>query len=109
MKGKRLIMSKYGNVLIKLILGINCNEFTTSYRGFDLKKLKLFSLDLVKLKGYSFFMGTIYELWKRRIRFKEIPIIFEDRVSGVSKIPKIETIRTLKNLFILWIFKFIGK
>lgn len=109
MKGKRLIMSKYGNILIKFILGINCNEFTTSYRGFDLKKLNLFSLDLVKLKGYSFFMGTIYEIWKRKIRFKEIPIIFEDRISGFSKIPKIETIRTLKNLFIIWIFKFLGK
>ena len=109
MKGKRLIMSKYGNILIKFILGINCNEFTTSYRGFDLKKLNLFSLDLVKLKGYSFFMGTIYEIWKRKIRFKEIPIIFKDRISGFSKIPKIETIRTLKNLFIIWIFKFLGK
>ena len=109
MKGKRPIMSKYGNIPIKFILGINCNEFTTSYRGFDLKKLNLFSLDLVKLKGYSFFMGTIYEIWKRKIRFKEIPIIFEDRISGFSKIPKIETIRTLKNLFIIWIFKFLGK
>ena len=109
MRGKRLIMSKYGNLLIKFILGINCNEFTTSYRGFDLKKLNSFSLDLVKLKGYSFFMGTIYEIWKRKIRFKEIPIVFEDRAYGDSKIPKIEILRTLKNLFILFLLKFFRK
>ena len=53
MKGKRLIMSKYGNIFIKFILGINCNEFTTSYRGFDLKKLRLFSaLSILLIGGY---------------------------------------------------------
>ena len=40
MKKKRLLLSKYGNLLIKYVLRIKCNEFTTSYRGFNLKKLK---------------------------------------------------------------------
>ena len=39
MRGRRLMISKFGNKLIKKILKINCHEFTTSFRGFNLKKL----------------------------------------------------------------------
>ncbi len=101
MKGKRLIMSKYGNLLIKNVLGINLNEFTTSYRGFNLNRLKNFNLSRVKTKGYSFFMGTVFEIYDRKFEIKEIPITFKDRMKGVSKIPKLEILRTLKNLMIL--------
>ena len=98
MKGSRLIMSRLGNIVIKLFSGIKCNEFTTSYRGFDLKKLKNFHLQNVKESGYSFFMGTLFEINKNKFNFIEIPIIFADREKGVSKIPKLEIFRTLKNL-----------
>lgn len=109
MKGRRLIFSKYGNIIIRFILGINCKEFTTSYRGFNLDKLNNFNLEYVKTKGYSFFMGTIYEIWRRNIEIKEIPITFIDRAYGESKIPKIEIFRTLKNLLILLLDKIFKK
>ena len=105
MSGKRLAMSKFGNKLIKNILQINSNEFTTSYRGFNLSKLKNFHLNKVNNKGYSFFMGTLFEIDKLGYEIKEIPIIFKDRQKGFSKIPKIEIFRTLKNLFILFLKK----
>ena len=105
MKGRRLFLSKYGNLIIRKILGINLTEFTTSYRGFNIKKLNQFSLNKVKTRGYSFFMGTVFEIYNRSYSIKEIPIIFKDRTSGVSKIPKLEIIRTLKNLFVIWIKK----
>ena len=49
MKGKRLIFSKYGNIIIKFLLNLNSHEYTTSYRGFNLKLLKGFNLNLVKI------------------------------------------------------------
>ena len=101
MRGRRLMISKFGNKLIKKILKINCHEFTTSFRGFNLKKLKKFHLNLVFNKGYSFFMGTVYKINKLNFEIKEIPIKFKDRKMGSSKIPKIEIFRTLKNLFLL--------
>ncbi len=85
MSGRRLIMSKFGNKLIKKVLQINSNEFTTSFRGFNLTKLKNFHLKQVKNKGYSFFMGTLFEINKLGYEIKEIPIIFKDRVYGDSK------------------------
>ena len=105
MKGSRLMMSKFGNIIIKTLSGIKSNEFTTSYRGFDLKNIKNFNLNNVKTKGYSFFMGTIFELEKKNIEIKEIPITFYDRKKGYSKIPKVEILRTLKNLFFLTLNK----
>jgi dolichol-phosphate mannosyltransferase len=105
MKKKRLFLSKYGNLLIKFFLKINCSEYTTSYRGFNLKKLTNFNLNLVKTKGYSFFMGTIFEINKKKFEIKEIPITFKDRSHGYSKIPKLEIFRTLKNLIILFLEK----
>ena len=85
--------------MIKKLLRIDCNEFTTSYRGFNLLKLNEFDLNVVNSKGYSFFMGTVIEIYVRKFSIKEIPIIFKDRSKGVSKIPKFEIFRTLKNLF----------
>ena len=105
MSGRRLLMSKFGNKLIKNVLQIDSNEFTTSYRGFNLLKLKNFHLNQVNNKGYSFFMGTLFEIDKLGYKIKEIPIIFQDRQKGLSKIPKIEILRTIKNLFILFIKK----
>ena len=104
MKGSRLVMSKIGNKVIKFFSGINCNEFTTSYRGFNINKLENFHLNDVSESGYSFFMGTLFEINKRKFAIKEIPITFADRTKGVSKIPRLEIFRTLKNL-IVYIFK----
>jgi dolichol-phosphate mannosyltransferase len=105
MRGRRLVMSKYGNLIMKLLLRINCNEFTTSFRGFNLNQLNNFHLNRIKTKGYSFFMGTIAEINRMNFKIKEIPIIFADREKGYSKIPKFEIFRTLMNLIILSIRK----
>lgn len=99
MKGSRLFLSFFGNKFIKYILRINCHEFTTSYRAFNLRALENFDLSFVKSAGYSFFMETIYQLHKRHVIIKEIPIIFLDRKYGKSKIPKVELFRTLFNVF----------
>jgi dolichol-phosphate mannosyltransferase len=94
----RYLISFFGNKLIKILLRSSLNEHTTSYRGFNLVKLKSFSLNLVKSSGYSFFMGTIHILKLNNVSMCEIPIIFNDRIHGISKIPKIEIFRTIFNL-----------
>ena len=100
----RWIMSYFGNKFIKLILNINCNEFTTSYRGFNINDLKKFHLNQVKSEGYSFFMETIFLINKLGYKIVQIPIQFRNRKHGKSKIPKNEILRTLKNLFLLKFF-----
>ena len=97
----RYILSFFGNKLIKFVLKINLDEFTTSYRGFNLKTLKDFDMNEVSLEGYSFFLGTINLLHKTNNKMIQIPITFKDRKKGKSKIPRLEIIRTLKNLLLI--------
>ena len=105
MKGYRLFLSYFGNKFIKFVFEINCNEFTSAYRGFNLKKLENFNLRNVSARGYSFFMETIYQIHNKGIIIKQIPIYFADRKEGKSKIPKIELARTLLNVLKLKLIK----
>ena len=99
MRGYRKYLSLFGNKFIKFISKSNCDEFTTSFRGFNLSKLNGFHLNQVSSKGYSFMMETIFILNSKKIPIKQIPINFKIRKKGESKIPKIEIFRTLINLF----------
>ena len=101
----RYLISYLGNKLIKFLLKSNFNEFTTSYRGFNLKKLNNFNLNQIKGNGYSFFMETVIVLERLKFKSFEFPIHFKDRIYGKSKIPKIEIFRTFKNLISLYFKK----
>ena len=101
MQGFRLLMSIIGNKVIRLVLRLKCTEFTSSYRGFNIKKLQNFNLNIVKSKGYSFFMESIFRIAQNGYKIHQIPITFKNRTKGESKIPKIEILRTIKNLLIL--------
>ena len=63
LKGYRLYLSKYGNNLIRFLLKINLSEFTTSYRCFNLLKLKKFNFNINVLSlidpnvDFSSFLG----------------------------------------------------
>ena len=98
LRGFRLFLSYFGNRFIKFIFGIDCSEFTTSYRGFNIKKLNNFTLKDVNAKGYSFFMETILQIHRKGIFINQIPIHFADRKKGKSKIPKIEIFRIFHNI-----------
>ncbi len=102
----RYLLSYFGNKLIKIILKSKLNEHTNSYRGFNLNTLKNFNLNKIKAGGYSFFMETIYILKLHNFNMIEIPIIFNDRIHGKSKIPKIEILRTLFNLIKILVKRF---
>ena len=103
MEGFRLFLSIVGNKFIKTIFNINCNDYTSGYRGFNLKKLKNFNLNEITSKGYSFFMETIYQLNQKKINIKQIPIYFPRRKHGKSKIPRVELFRTFINVIILYL------
>jgi len=101
----RFLLSYFGNKFIKNVLNIKCTEFTNSYRAFNLKKLNDFHLNNINSQGYSFFMETIFQINKRGFNIVEIPIIFEARYTGKSKIAKIELFRTLLNVIRLSLLK----
>ena len=105
MEGFRLLLSISGNKIIKHVLNLNGTEFTSSYRGFNLKKIRKFNFNKIKSQGYSFFMETVFRLNNLGYKSIEFPINFKRRDFGKSKIPKIEIFRTLYNIFKLYFKK----
>jgi dolichol-phosphate mannosyltransferase len=96
--GWRFLTSYVGNKFIKYIFKIKINEFTSSYRAFNLTKLKNIDFDKIKSNGYSFFMEVVYQINKMNYSIHEFPIHAKQRFKGNSKIPKIELFRTLFNI-----------
>jgi dolichol-phosphate mannosyltransferase len=101
----RFILSYFGNRFIKIVLNIRCTEYTSSFRAFNLRRMNKFNLNIITSKGYSFFMETIYQINNLGYNIVEIPIIFENRLQGESKIPKNELFRTLLNVVRLYLNK----
>lgn len=99
----RSSISKTANTLTRLLLGIKLHETTTSYRGFSIGLLRKMDLDSLRHQGYSFFVESIYAVTRATRKIKEIPIYFEDRRAGTSKISKTEIIKGGVNLFIMFL------
>jgi len=91
--GYRLWVSKTANSAARALLGIKLNEFTTSFRAFRVAKLAKVNFLKMHNNGYSFFMESLYRFSQSGFRMVEVPIRFQDRYSGVSKIPKLEIFR----------------
>ncbi len=81
----RKLISRFGSIYARLILGLPVNDFTGGFNGWQAATLRSLPLDDVKSNGYVFQI----EMKARAIRsgstFVEIPIVFVDRQVGQSK------------------------
>jgi dolichol-phosphate mannosyltransferase len=100
---KRIILSRTANMLTKILLGVKLNETTTSFRGFNKKIFDKLDVDEIRSDGYSFFVDCIYHITTITNSYKEFPIHFHDRRTGISKISKIEVYKGVLNIFRLFI------
>ena len=82
---KRLLLSYFANLYTRLVTGLPVKDATGGFKCF--RRIALESLDLSGMKsdGYCFQIETTVKIWKKGLRVKEIPIVFTDRVRGVSK------------------------
>lgn len=82
----RKILSRYGNKYARLIMGLPVYDCTAGFIAFRTDLLKKIDLSKIEMSGYAFLMEFKYLLWLAQARFKEVPIIFKNRLSGESKI-----------------------
>lgn len=90
--GYRDIISRVANKLCKILLNIPLNEFTTSFRAYNYKCLKILSNSSLTSNGYSSQIEFIFYIYKAGLKCTEIPINFKKRFKGKSKIPKFQVI-----------------
>jgi len=84
----RLLLSYYANVYSRLVTGLPVKDATGGFKCFRRQVLQAIDLDRVKSNGYSFQLEMSFRAWKKGFKIKEIPIVFEDRKVGQSKMSK---------------------
>lgn len=92
----RKIISRGGSIYSKLILGLPLNDVTGGFKCFRRETLEAIPLDKIRSNGYSFQIELNYITFIKGFRVKEIPIIFEDRIIGNSKMSKKIFIEAIK-------------
>ena len=82
----RKILSAGGNFYVRILLGRRIHDWTGGFNCIKADYLRKVSMDKIDLSGYAFIMGLKYFLIKAGASAKEIPIIFEARRGGESKL-----------------------
>ena len=81
----RLILSYAANLYTRIVTGLPVYDATGGFKCFRRRALEAVRLDRVRSDGYAFQIEMSYKLWRKGFRITEIPIVFTDRVAGVSK------------------------
>lgn len=81
----RKLISKGGGIYSRLILSYPVQDWTGGFNGWHAQVLKDINLDGVQSNGYSFQIELKYKAQKKGYPVKEVPITFEDRRVGQSK------------------------
>jgi len=84
----RRLISRWGGLYARLVLGIPVNDLTGGNKCFRREVLEALDLDAVSSQGYGFQIEMTYRAIKKGFRVKEIPITFSDRQMGQSKMSK---------------------
>lgn len=82
---KRKTLSKYANILAKYILKSKVNDLTSGFRSFSKNALNKIDFASTDTNGYGFQIEMVYLAEKNNLTINEVPIIFEERRLGKSK------------------------
>lgn len=81
----RRILSRGGNFYVRILLGRKIRDWSAGFNCIKASVLKRVDLDKIEFSGYAFVSGLKYFLLRAGASVKEMPIIFEERRSGKSK------------------------
>jgi dolichol-phosphate mannosyltransferase len=82
---RRELLSRGGNLYVRLLLGVRVRDATAGYRLFRRTALEAVDLDSVESTGYVFQTDLVVRCLRRGLRVREVPIEFVERVRGDSK------------------------
>lgn len=78
-------ISKLGNLYARIITGLKVKDCTSGFKCYRKKVLQSIALDKLSLNGYGFQIQTLYQSRKNNFGICEIPIFFDERIRGKSK------------------------
>ncbi len=78
-------LSRGGSGYARLLLSLPVRDVTAGYRAFRSEALRTIRLDMVHSRGYCFQIDMLARVHAAGLRIAEVPIVFEQRHHGVSK------------------------
>lgn len=81
----RKLISRGGSLYSRLILGFPLKDWTGGFNAWKVQTLKKMNLESIQSNGYSFQIELKYKALKAGCVGHEVPILFEDRRVGQSK------------------------
>ena len=91
----RRMLSAFANLYVRVLLRLPVRDCTSGFRGYRREVLESVDVDGVRASGYSFLEEMVWRVHHGGFRIGEIPIVFEDRHRGVSKIDRSEIFRAV--------------
>jgi dolichol-phosphate mannosyltransferase len=85
--GRRLI-SRAGGRYARTVLGVDVHDMTAGFVCYRREALERIDLDAIHSNGYSFQIEMKYRAHRAGLQIVEIPIVFEDRRVGQSKMSR---------------------
>ncbi len=94
----RILLSWGANAFARLMLGLRARDATAGFRCYRRQVLESVGLDEIRSSGYSFLIEMLYRAQRRRCRVGEVPICFDNRRLGQSKISRGEILRAMQTV-----------
>ncbi len=84
----RQLISQGGSLYARTILGVHIRDLTGGFKCFHRRVLEAIHLEEVQSTGYAFQIELTYRTLKKGFSVREVPIVFEDRRVGQSKMSR---------------------
>ena len=81
----RVLMSYFASMYVRLVTGFKVHDTTSGFKCYKRRVLETIELDKIRFKGYAFQIEMKYTAYKCGFKIKEVPVVFVNRVEGVSK------------------------
>jgi dolichol-phosphate mannosyltransferase len=95
----RIALSRGANGLARLALGLRAHDATAGFRCYRADVLRAIDLQSLFSSGYSFLVEMITRCEEQGYRVGELPIVFENRTRGRSKISRKEILRGVQTIW----------
>lgn len=82
---KRILLSYFASLYVRMVLWIPVKDTTAGFKCYRRRVLESIELDQIRFMGYAFQIEMKYRAVKKGFKIVEVPIMFTDRVLGVSK------------------------
>ena len=81
----RVVMSYFASSYVRIVTGLNIFDTTAGFKCYRREVLETIELDKIRFKGYAFQIEMKFTAFKCGFHIIEVPIIFANRVLGISK------------------------